>query len=206
MRVRDRLLLAVVAAVVVVAATWILLVSPERSQVGSISTQIGTARSALVTAQGQLASARSAASGYIDEVHQVDNVMRAVPPSPDEPALIRTITRLAGTKVDFHELDVGGGSATAAGPVSLGLAFTFYTSYKNLQSFLAALDALTSTNGSRVSSNDRLFTINSVSLSPQTATTTKATVDAQVYLQGATAAPTGATGATGAPASPAVTG
>lgn len=150
MRVRDRLMLAVVAAAVVAGAMWILLVSPERSQVSSLSTQIDAQRAALVTAQNGLASARRAAAGYVDDVHQISEVLTAIPPSPGEAALIRTIVRLAGTKVDFRELDVASGGATATGPASFGLTFTFQTSYQNLQNFLAAIDALATTDGSKV--------------------------------------------------------
>ena len=126
--------------------------------------------------------------------------MTAIPPSPGEAALIRTITRLAGTKVDVHELDLANGGATATGPVSLGLTFTFDTSYHNLQNFLAALDALTTTDGSTVNAHDRLFTVGSVSLVPLSPTTTKASVTGAAYLQGAAAvatAPAGATSPTG---------
>jgi hypothetical protein len=200
MRVRDRLVVAVIAAALIAGAMWILVVSPERSQVSSLSTQIGTARASLVAAQTQLARARSAAAGYVGDVHQISEVMTAIPPSPGEAALIRTITRLAGTKVDVHELDLANGGATATGPVSLGLSFTFDTSYHNLQNFLAALDALTTTDGSTVNAHDRLFTVGSVSLVPLSPTTTKASVTGSAYLQGAAAvatAPAGATSPTG---------
>jgi Tfp pilus assembly protein PilO len=202
MRVRDRLVLAVIAAALIAGAMWILLVAPERSQVTSLSTQIDTSRAALVTAQTQLASARTAAAGYVDDVHQIAEVMKAIPPSPGEAALIRTIVRLAGTKVDFKELDVASGGATATGPVSLGLTFTFDTSYHDLQNFLAALDALTATDGSKVNASDRLFTVGSVALAPLSSTTTKASITASVYLQSAAAvatAPAGTTSPTGVP-------
>ena len=223
MRVRDRLIVAVLAAVVVVGATWIMLVSPERSQVSSLSTQIATERTSLLAAQGQLASARHATAGYIADIHQINDVTTAVPPSPGEAALITTISKLAGTTVDFHELDVGGNGATASGPVSLGLTFTFFSSYQNLQDFLASIDALTKTNGSRVSATGRLFTVTSVALTPTSPTKMKATITAQAYVQGAvapaaaaapagTTAPAGAAGAVSSTttpstaATPAVTG
>jgi hypothetical protein len=200
MRVRDRLVLAVIAAALIAGAMWVLLVAPERTQVSSLSTQIDAQRAALVAAQSQLASARTAAAGYVDDVHQIAEVMTAIPPSPGESALIRTITKLAGTKVDFHELDVANGGATATGPVSLGLTFTFNTSYHDLQNFLTELDGLATTDGSKVHASDRLFTIGSVALAPLSPTTTKASVTASVYLQGAAAAatvPTGTTSPTG---------
>jgi hypothetical protein len=198
MKVRDRLVVAGLAAALLAGAMWILVVSPERSQVTSLSSQIAAARSSLLGAQGQLASARRAASAYVGHVHQIDTVLRAVPPSPSEAALIQTITRLAGTKVDFHELDVGGGVTTGAGPLSLGLTFTFFTTYGDLQNFLAALDGLTTTDGPNVSSSDRLFTITAVSLVPFPGNRTKATITAQVYVQGGAASATGVAGATGA--------
>ena len=200
MRVRDRLVVAVIVAALIAGAMWILVVSPERSQVSSLSTQIVTARASLVAAQTQLARARSAAAGYVDDVRQISEVMTAIPPAPGEAALIRTITRLAGTKVDVHELDLANGGATSSGPVSLGLSFTFDTSYHNLQNFLAALDALTTTDGSKVNAHDRLFTVGSVSLVPLSPTTTKANVTGSAYIQGAaavTTAPAGATSPTG---------
>jgi hypothetical protein len=200
MRVRDRLVVAVIVAALIAGAMWILVVSPERSQVSSLSTQIVTARASLVAAQTQLARARSAAAGYVDDVRQISEVMTAIPPAPGEAALIRTITSLAGTKVDVHELDLANGGATSSGPVSLGLSFTFDTSYHNLQNFLAALDALTTTDGSKVNAHDRLFTVGSVSLVPLSPTTTKASVTGSAYIQGAAAvatAPAGATSPTG---------
>lgn len=200
MRVRDRLVVAVIVAALIAGAMWILVVSPERSQVSSLSTQIVTARASLVAAQTQLARARSAAAGYVDDVRQISEVMTAIPPAPGEAALIRTITSLAGTKVDVHQLDLANGGATSSGPVSLGLSFTFDTSYHNLQNFLAALDALTTTDGSKVNAHDRLFTVGSVSLVPLSPTTTKASVTGSAYIQGAAAvatAPAGATSPTG---------
>jgi hypothetical protein len=218
MRVADRLIAAIVAVLVVVGAMWVLLVSPERSQVAAVSTQIDAQRTALATAQAQVANARTAAIAYVGHLRQIDAVLRAVPPVPGEAALIATIDRLAGTKVDFREFDLGAASATAGGPMSLGLTFTYWTTYQGLQSFLTALDGLTTTDGSNVSANGRLFTVTSVSMTSLSDPTlappnvTKATVSALAYLQGTPAAASGATGAigatgtTGATGAPAVTG
>lgn len=180
---------------------WVMVVSPERSQVDSLSAQITTEQTALTAAQAQVASARDSVAAYVGHIHQISDVVRAVPTDPGEVALINTIVKLAGTKVDFHELDVNGSGASAAGPTALGLTFTFDANYGNLQSFLAAIDALTSTDGTNISSKGRLFTIQSVSLIPDGKSGTKATVIANVYQQNpASTAPTGATGATGATA------
>ena len=202
MSARDRLVIAVIGAFVVIGAFWLVLVSPERAKIGTLKSQIATAQTALTTAQTSLNSARGAAAGYVSHVHQINTVKVAVPTSAAEAALIKTITHYAGTAVDFKELDVGTASGSAAGPISLGLTFTFDSNYGNLQSFLSNIDSLTSTNGDALSAKGRLFTIESVSLTPTGTGAMKAMVIAEVYQQNT--ASTGATGTSGtvAPVTP----
>ena len=198
MKPRDRLVLAAIAAFIVVGAMWVIVVSPERGKVDALSTQILSEQTALTQAQTSLSTARDAVAAYVGHIHQIDQAVRAVPTSPGETELINTIVKLAGTKVDFHELDVGGSNPSAAGPVEMGLNFTFNSNYGNLQSFLSAIDALTSTDGTNVSANGRLFTIQTVTLTPAGGSSTKATIVASVYQQNpASNAIAGATGATG---------
>lgn len=209
MRVRDRLVVAVIVAVAIAGLMWVALVSPERSQVTTLNAQVASQRTALAGAEAEIANARRAVTGYLAHVHQIDQVIKAVPEVAGEAEVVATIDRLTGTKVepDFRELDVGAAGTTSTGPQSLGLTFTYWTTYKGLQTFLDRLDALTATNGVNVRVRGRLFTVTAVSLAPVNtpqapADVTRATVTAQVYLQGAPAtgatSPTGATGSSGA--------
>lgn len=199
MRVRDRLIVAVVAAFVVVGAFWVLVVSPERSKVSDLSTQIATEKATLATAQAALASARRTAAGYVGDVHAISQVMTAVPPRVSEAALVSLIAKVAGTPVNFHALSVGGPATVgASGPSALGLTFTFKSTYRSLQNMITALDGLTATDGTNVSATGRLVTIDAIALVPVPPDQESATVTAQVYSQ--TAIPTGGTGATGAAA------
>jgi hypothetical protein len=200
---RDRLVVSAIAAIVALGAFWVLLVSPERGKVTTLQTQIATEQTSLTQAQASLSSARLSAAGYVSHVHQISTVKTAVPTSPAEAALVRTITRFAGTAVDVHELDVAAKGASTSGPIALGLTFTFFSNYGNLQNFLAGIDSLTSTNGATLSAKGRLFTIESVSLTPSGNSATKATVVAEVYQQNASV--TGATGPAGAAPPPATT-
>jgi hypothetical protein len=195
MRVRDRLIVAVVAAVVVVGAFWVLVVSPERSKVADLNTQIAAEKATLANAQAALASARTTAAGYVGDVHAISEVMTAVPPRVSEPALVTQIAKLAGTPVDFHALDVGGQSTDAGGLNALGLTFTFNSTYRSLQDLITALDRLAVTDGTNVSATGRLVTVDAISLVPVPPDQETATVTARVYSQ--TAIPTGVTGATG---------
>ncbi|MGH2851313.1 MAG: hypothetical protein ACRDLP_11920 [Solirubrobacteraceae bacterium] len=202
MRVRDRLIIAGVAAVIAVGGFWLLLVSPERDKASSLSTQIGTERAALVSAEGALQAARTAAAGYPGDVHAISQVLAAAPAVPDEPALVTLFTKLAGTPVNVHEIDVGAPGADASGLASLGLTFTFHATYQSMQNFITAVDRLTATDGTNIKIGGRLVTIDSVTLAPYLNDTATATVTAMVYSQGAAAtapaAPTAATGSTGA--------
>ncbi|HEX4035881.1 MAG TPA: type II secretion system protein GspM [Solirubrobacteraceae bacterium] len=195
MSARDRLVVAVIAAFLVAGGFWLVLVSPERAKVGSLKTQIAGEQTSLTSAQSSLNTARTAASAYVSHVRQIGKVKVAVPTSPAESALIKTITHYAGTAVNFKELDVGASGASAAGPASIGLTFTFHSNYGNLQSFLTNIDSLTKTNGDVLSAKGRLFTIESVSLTPDGHGATNATVIAEVYEQSAVS--TGATAASG---------
>jgi Tfp pilus assembly protein PilO len=195
MKVRDRLVLAVVAALAVIAAMWLIVVSPERKQVTTLSGQIASERLSLQDAQAQLASARVALAGYAGHVHQIQSALRAIPVTPQESALVRTIVNLAGTKVDFHNLDVQGGGAGAAGATELSLSFQFHATYGNLQNFLKEVDDLAKVDGTTLDAGGRLFTINSISLTPVPPSSTSASVTAVVYEQAGPIGPTGATGA-----------
>jgi len=204
MRVRDRLVAAVIVALALVGLMWLALVSPERAQVTSLSSQISTEHTALAGAEAQVASARRAVTGYVGHLHQIDEVIKAVPQAPAEAEVVATIDKLTGTKVepDFREIDVGADTATGAGPVALGLTFTSWATYQGLQTFLARLDSLTATDGLNVNANGRLFTVTAVSLEPlgsnqAPADAMRVTVTAQVYLQGGVSSATPSTGATG---------
>ncbi len=205
MRVRDRLVVAVIVALAIAGGMWVALVSPERAQVTSLSSELTAERTALSAAEASVVSARRAVTGYVGHLHQIDQVMRAVPQVPAEADAVATIDRLTGKKItpDFRAINVGTSSATGTGPTSLGLSFTYWTTYQGLQRFLAALDRLAVTNGTSVRTSGRLFTVTSISLAPLNlnaapANVESATVTAQVYLQGAPSTPTPATGATGA--------
>jgi hypothetical protein len=198
MRVRDRLVLAVVAAVVVIAAMWLVVVSPERKQVTTLSGEIASERASLQDAQAALASSRVAVAGYVGHVHQIEAALRAIPVTPQEATLVRTIVNLAGTKVDFHNLDVQGASGAAAGATGLSLNFQFDATYGNLQNFLNEVDDLAKVDGTTLDADGRLFTINSISLTPAPPSSTTASVSAVVYEQAGPVGPTSATGASGA--------
>jgi hypothetical protein len=184
-RATDKLIAAVVAAVLLVGVVYLALVSPERGQVSSLSAQIATERSALGAAQASVSSARSTVAGYGSDVKELAQIVNAVPVNLDEPSMIRTLTKLAGTTVDVHTLDLGGPGAVTQGPTALGLTLTFSSTYDSLQKFIAALDRLVATDGTNIVADGRLFTITGVALTPVggKAGIARASVTASSYSQ-----------------------
>jgi len=154
MSARDKTILAVVAAIVLIGGMWTLVVSPERKQVSTVAAQISSERVSLATAYNGLAVARKGAAGYADHINQVHKVLLAIPSNSAEPGLIQTIDNLAGSKVDFKRLSVGN-DAASSGVTTLGLTFTFDSTYGDLRAFLRSLDNLTTTNGTDVNGTGR---------------------------------------------------
>ncbi len=188
MGARERLIACVVAAVVVVVAVWVLLVSPERNKAASLNTQIAAARSTLAAEQAQVASAEQARTDYPKEVRAVTLLEKAVPLTDQEPQLIDLINALeVGHLIHWTVTDLTQAGPTSSGFPTINLSFTFSLNFFRLQSFFTALDALTATDGTNVRVKGRLFTINAVTLGGS-----QATVAMTAYQS-----PLGATGAAG---------
>jgi Tfp pilus assembly protein PilO len=193
MGARERLIACVVAALVVVAGVWLIAVSPERSKSANLASEIATARSTVASEQGQLVGDEQARSKYVAALHAVKLLETAVPLSDEVPQLIRLVNRLEkGHRITWTTTSLSGGSSTASGLSAVDWSFSFNASYSNLQNFLAAVDALTVTDGTNVMTKGRLITVNSVGLNPSGGRI-QASVTMTVYQQ-----PTGvpATGST----------
>jgi Tfp pilus assembly protein PilO len=196
MGARERLIGCVVVALVAVAAVWVLLVSPERSKASNLATEIATARSTLSSEQGQIVGAEAARLKYVAALRAVKLLESAVPLDDEVPQLIRLINHLeSGHKIRWTTTTLNGGSATASGFDAVNWSFSFGSSYSNLQSFLAAVDALTATDGTNVLIKGRLFSVDSISLTPNNGRVT-ASVTMTVYQQPTGAPATSSTGAT----------
>jgi Tfp pilus assembly protein PilO len=222
---RDRAVIIVVATVAVLAAAWVLAVSPERQQASQLSTQVAAAQAQLASAEGKVSSARAAQSQYAAAYASVVNLGKAVPPSQEVPALIDQLARASNQKnVEFSSITNGAsGSGTAssassavtAGLTQLPFSFVFEGSYFDLEHLFNQLTSFATLNGSGdLQVSGRLLTIQSVKLSPASGSSEPAknggkltgSITATAYALPASQGLTGATGApssTGAGASPA---
>jgi Tfp pilus assembly protein PilO len=216
---RDRMVLIGVLVLVVLGAAWMLVVSPERKQAGTLGAEVAAAKTQLASAEGQLANARAAQTQYAAAYSSVVSLGKAVPPTQEVPALIDQIAFATHEKnVDFTSITSSSGSTSAASGASSSFAqlpftFTFVGSYFDLEHLLNQLtDFATPTPSGALQVNGRLLTVNSVRLAPSTSGSSKpgesfgshlnATIGAAAYTlpasQGLTAgatatSPTGAT-------------
>jgi hypothetical protein len=114
---RDRTLITVVVAALVVAAAWFLVLAPQRKQASRLSGDVATERQALTQAQADAAAGLAAKRGYDRAYTTVARLGAAVPEDDNVPSLLLQVQRAAdATRIDFRELRVGGGGSGAAAP------------------------------------------------------------------------------------------
>jgi hypothetical protein len=169
---RDRLVLMTIAVLAVLAAGWLLAVSPERKQAAQAQTQIEAARQQLQSAQTQAASERSAEAHYASAYVSVVKLGKAVPPLQEVPSLVYELEQASSQRsIDFNSITssaaTSGSAATAAASTSASAApasftqmpftFVFKGSYFGLAHLLGQIDGFartTSAAGGSASATD----------------------------------------------------
>ena len=221
---RDRMVLIVVVLVAVLGAAWMLVVSPERKQATQLEAQVTAAQTQLASAEGKVANAHAAQSQYAAAYAAVVSLGKAVPPSEEVPSLIYQLTQASDQKnVDFASISTSASTGTsasaaastaAAGFTQLPFTFVFEGSYFDLEHLFHQLtDFATYNTTGDLQVSGRLLTIQSVKLSPTSATSASGvsstskltgTITATAYVLPASQGLTGAASAaspTGAAAS-----
>jgi Tfp pilus assembly protein PilO len=179
---RDRIVVMVVAVLAVLAAGWVLVVSPERSKAGKLDAQVTAAKSALSSAEGELSSARAAQAQYASAYSSIVNLGKAVPAEEEVPSLIYQLSLATHRhSIEFASIASPTTPAAAALPVTPGasltaasagfsqMPFTFvfdggFFSLEHLFNQLTAFTGRTSSGALQVSG--RLLTVQSVKLAP----------------------------------------
>jgi hypothetical protein len=183
MSARDRLVLFGLACVAVLAAAWMLAVSPARKQASAASAEVESARTQLVHVQGEAAEARNVQQRYHKAYASLVSLGMAVPTSQEIPALMYALDHAANHhRVEFSSITNGAGSsgsssrspssassssASGAGSSFSQMPFTFVFSgsYDDLIRLLKNLEGFTmQTTGGSLHVNGRLLTIQSIQL------------------------------------------
>lgn len=114
---RDRTLIAVVGAVLVVAAAWFLVLAPQRDQASQLSGQIAAQRQQLAQAQSDLVAGLAAKRTYGRDYTTVAQLGAAVPDDDNVPSLLMQVQQAAqASHIDFRDLKVAPGGGGAAPP------------------------------------------------------------------------------------------
>jgi Tfp pilus assembly protein PilO len=194
MSASNRLIVAMVAAVVLVAAFWMLVLSPKRQEAGDLGATATKLQGALAQHEGEVSEALAAKKGFSDDYEQLVVLGKAVPAEDDTASLLVALNRIArGAHVRFQEIELEGGEGEApvAATASLGSAPTevaasllplgatvgpaglavmpynlkFTGDFSHVSSFIAGLDKLVKTTNEGVSVDGRLITVDGFSLS-----------------------------------------
>jgi hypothetical protein len=226
----NKILIAAVAAVAVLAAYWFLVLSPKRAELTKLDGDIASKEQELSTAQSTLATYRKAKDGYASNYTTVVRLGKAVPQDDDTRSLLVQLDDAAGRSgVDFRTMEVGDGStAAAAKPTAAGatapppgavvgtagfnvmpLKFSFRGSFFNMSQFFSRLEHFVTVRNERIRVTGRLMRVESITLKPdQTGfPRLRAEIGASTYLipatEGLTAGATPAGPKSGTPAAPA---
>ena len=230
MTARDRIVIMVVLALAAVAAGWMFVVSPKRSEASSLSTQVSSEQSQLTSVQGQVAAGMSARRQFAGQYAQLAKLGEAVPPDDDIPSLIYQVQSAAqASHVTFRGLQLSSAGASSSSsssssspsgqsptaPLPPGAAvgtaglpteqftITLAGNYFNLSGFFNKLEGFVASEDGTLVIRGRLMTINAISLVPGPTGFPQitASVSATTYIVPPTEGPFG--GAT--PAGPAPT-
>jgi Tfp pilus assembly protein PilO len=178
---RDRIVVMVVSVLVVLAAGWMLAVSPERKKASKLDAQVSAAQAQLATAEGELSSARAAQTQYAAAYSSIVDLGKAVPAEEEVPSLIYELSQATHQQhVEFNSIAsvtepaaaATGASATATGAAAsafsqMPFTFIFNGSFFSLEHLFNKLTGFTQRGtGGALHVKGRLLTIQSVKLAP----------------------------------------
>lgn len=227
---RDRIAIIVVASVALLAAFWLGVLGPKRSEAAKLGKELGTEQQRLEQARSELETYKAARSRYSTSYATVARLGKAVPSDDDVPSLVYQLESTSKkTSVNFHSIKLtpkGGASAAptgnapatqaaaavlppgasvgAAGFPTMPFSFAFEGNFFRLSSFFARLEHFVSSDAKQIDVSGRLLTVDGISLTaaPRGFPTMRASVSATAYLLPEEEGP--ATGATPqGPANPA---
>jgi len=182
MTARDRLMLVGMVALAILAAGYVMVVSPERQKASKLSGEVQSARQQLQSAETQAAEASRARSRYATAYASLVGLGPAVPASGETPSLVYALASATHNRnVEFQSITAGSGpggssssaasSSAAAGAVSTTFAqepftFDFVGGFVDLYKLLDQMEGFTNqTAAGSLRVSGRLLTIDGVQLS-----------------------------------------
>lgn len=193
------------AGVVLLAALWMLAISPKREERSQVKANVAAQEARLQTAQTQLASFEAAKQQFPVKLAELKQLDEAVPARGAISSLLRELqsrAKVRNSNLRLVALKPGAAApaaadaATGAGPVTPGASvgpdglaalpftFEFTGKYFDLRDILAAVRRSVSVKKDKIKVDGRLLTIDGLSftrLGPASSRT-KATLNATAYI------------------------
>jgi len=190
-----RMALVAVGAVCVVGLGWMVLLGPKQSRISDLNQQTQQVRQQIADDLSRAADARGTNAAPTIKVADVYKLQTAMPSITDMPDLlleIDQVARAAGVTIQSLQPDqptpsTGGGYSQVT--ITLAVTSNFYS----LTDFLYRIRNLVYVRDGTLQANGRIFTVNSIDLTPTDASI-KANISLVTYVYG-TASPTTAASA-----------
>lgn len=212
------LALVVAGAGVVLLAGWVLVLGPKQRTISNLHAQAASVQAQIASDLSRAATARSSTGAPTIKVADIYKLQTAMPSATDMPDLLLELNQTAkAAGVDLQSIAPSVSSTPATGPyttvaVTLAATGNFYA----LTDLLYRLRNLVYVRDGTLEANGRIFSVNSVSLSPNGGlVSANITLDTYVYGSStpapAAAAPpasttTATTTTTASPSGPAAAG
>jgi hypothetical protein len=202
----QKALAALLAALLLlaVAASYFLLISPQRSRASELGREADTARQELERLRALSLESRQAQPIRVADLFRLT---KAIPDEVDMPGVILELNRIAReTGIRFDSITPQGATDSPNGYQVVPITLVFQGNYFELSDFLFRVRSLVGVRGGRLDATGRLFVVESVAFTegvkkfPQIQATL--TVSAFVYGSSTGAAPAPAAPSPPAPASP----
>jgi type IV pilus assembly protein PilO len=188
----------IVALLVVSAAGYFLLISPQRSKSAELAEEAQSIQTQIQTLRIANAQVRNAEPIRVADLFRVS---KAMPDTDDMPGMLLELNRIAReTGIRFESITPQEG-ADAGGYLRRPIDLVFDGNFYELSDFLFRLRSLVRVRGGELEATGRLFTVNSLNFveSEREFPRIKATLNVSAYVYG-TGAPTPAAPAGGQPA------
>ena len=194
------------AGVVILAALWMLVLSPKRAESAKVKESVATLEARLAEAKTQLASYQSAKKQYPGMLAELKRLDEAVPARGEIQVLLRQIQKRArarGSNLTVAALKASSGPGAGAsdltpgaspangGVATLPFQFTYTGKYFDLVRVLAAARRAVTVKSGDLKIDGRLVTIEGISFErPESGEPLiKASVSATAYIAAAPPAP-----------------
>jgi hypothetical protein len=194
----NKILIAVAAIGLAVAAFYFLALGPKRKEISRLDTEVAAKQAEVAQSEQMLATYEKARASYKRNYATLARLGKAVPADDDVRSLLVQVEANADhTGVDFKKIELGTGlagatdtatpaagagadtgqlaSAPGAVPVAGGALsampfnFTFTGGFFDLSTFFAKLEHFVTVNNQKVDATGRLLRIESVAIGPSTA-------------------------------------